>query len=144
MSKFSALALPVEAARRMVIVHPISRQPIRIPNPNGEGTTEAYIDLYSTDSEVARRHNRAVMKRRIDMRGRKLSSQEIETQQVELWAVLTAGWQLASLEGEAIVAPCDQDSARELYQTPGMAWLTDQVDDFVTDRGNFSKASSNS
>lgn len=136
MGKFDALALPVEKAGRMTIVHPVSRQPLRTE------AGDAYIDLFSAESEVARKHQRAVQRRRIAMRGRgKITPEEIEAEAVELLSALTAGWSLAALDGSAIDVPFTQDNARELYADNGLSWLREQADEFVSDRGNFSKAS---
>lgn len=138
MSKFAALELPVEKPFRMVIVHPITRQPIR--DKDGQ---DAYIDHYSADSDIARKHQRAVLKRRLNMRGRaKLDPVEIEAEGVELLAALTTGWHLVSLDGEKIDVPFSQENARELYANSGVAYIKEQLDESASDRGNFSRASS--
>lgn len=140
MSKFAALALAVDKPQRMVIVHPFTGQPLRAPDG-----TEAYIDLYSGDSEIARRHSRTVQQRRIDMRrGGKVTVEEIEAETVELLAALTAGWMLVGLDGQPIEIPYSEQNARDLYAEPGLAWLREQVNAFAGDRANFSRASSNS
>lgn len=140
MSKFSALALEVDKPSRMIVVHPVSRQPLRDKDGN-----EAHIELFSGDSEHARKHQRTVTRRRLAMRGRgKLSAEELEAEAIELLAALTTGWVLLDFDGNAIDVAYSQDNARELYGDPGMSWLREQVDEFVADRGNFSKASSKS
>lgn len=137
MSKFAGLALEVEKPSRMVIVHPATRQPLR----DGDGS-EAYIDLFSGDSEQARRHQRAVQRRRLAVRGRgKITPEELEAEGVELLAAITAGWRLVALDGSALDVEFSVTNARELYAEPAMQWLRDQVDEFASDRGNFSKAS---
>lgn len=137
MSKFAALALEVDKPGRMTIVHPVSRQPLR----DAEGK-EAFVDLYSNDSEPARKHQRAVQRRRLAMRGRgKLTPEELEAEQVELLAALTAEWYLVDLAGRPIDVPFSQENARELYGDAAVSWLREQVDEFAGDRGNFSKAS---
>jgi hypothetical protein len=137
MSKFAALALDTEKPGRMLVVHPVSRQPLR----DGEGK-EAYIDLYSGDSEQARRHYRAVTRRRLALKRAKVSPEEIEAEAVELLCALTAGWYLLDLEGKPLEVEFTADNARELYGLAAVAWLRDQVDEYIADRGNFSKASS--
>ncbi len=137
MSKFSALALEVDKPGRMVVVHPVSRQPLR----DAEGN-EAYIDLYSGDSEAARKHQRAVQRRRLNMRGRgKVTPEELEGDGVDLLSALTVGWYLLDFAGGKIDVPFNADNARELYSTPALSWIREQVDEYVADRGNFSKAS---
>jgi hypothetical protein len=137
-SKFSGLALAVDKPARMTILHPITRQPIK----DGDGK-EAYVDLYSSDSEAARKHQRAVTKNRLALRDRgKVTPEQLEVENSGLYAALTAGWYLVSLAGAPIDVPCTVDSASELYANPELAWLREQVDAFVVDRGNFLKASS--
>lgn len=137
MAKFDALALEVEKPSRMAVLHPVTRQPLR--DPKG---AEAYIDLYSGDSEQARRQHRAIMRRRVAVRRTKLNVEEIEAEQIELLAVLTAGWYLLDLNGNPLEVPFSVENARELYGLAATAWLRDQVDEHIGDRGNFSKASS--
>lgn len=141
MSKFAALAIEVEKPSRMVLVHPVSRQPVR----DKEGK-EAFINLYSADSEMARKHQRAVTRRQLAMRGRaKNTPEELEANAVGLLAALTApDWYLVDFNGDPIDVPYSPENARELYTEPAVSWIREQVDEYVGDRGNFSKASSKS
>lgn len=137
-SKFAGMTLEVEKPSRMTIVHPVSRQPLR----DASGV-EAFIELYSGDSEVARKHHRAVQRRRLAMKGRgKISPEELEAEQVEFLCALTTGWHLLALDGSAMEVGFSAENARDLYAEPALSWLREQVDEFIGDRGNFSKASS--
>lgn len=139
-SKFSGLELAVDQPARMTIVHPHTRQPLR----DAEGY-EAYIELHSMDSGAARKHRRAVTQRRLALRGGGTATpEEIEAEGDELLAALTAGWKLVGLDGSPIDVPFSEQNARELYHEPSLAWLREQVDQFVVVRANFSKASSSS
>jgi hypothetical protein len=134
MSKFAGLELSVEKPFRLVLVHPVTRQPLR----DAEGN-EAYIDHYSGDSEAARKHQRAVTRRRLAMRGRmKFTPEELEAEAIDSLVALTTGWYLVDLHGSVIDTPFTQENARELY---GLGWLREQVDESVADRGNFLRAS---
>lgn len=136
-SKFAALALDVDTAGRMTVVHPITRQPLR----DADGK-EAYIDLFSSDSAQARLHQRAVSRRRLAMRGRaKLTVEELEAEAIEFLGALTAGWFLLDLEGKPLGVEFTPDNARELYGIAAIAWLRDQADEYIGDRANFSKGS---
>lgn len=138
MSKFSGLALAVDKPQRMALLHPVTRQPLRDADGN-----EAYIDLWSGDSEVARKQERAITTRRLAVRGRtKITAGEIEADAVDMLVALTAGWRLLDLDGRPIDVPYTSQNARELYQEPALAWLRAQVDEFCGDRANFSPASS--
>ena len=135
--KFAGLALATDAAQRMTIIHPGTRQPLR----HADGS-EAWIDLYSLDSAPARKIIRAQQDRRLRMRAARATSEEIEADATELLAALTAGWSLCGLNGDALDVPCNPANAQELYAMPALAWLREQVDAFVADRGNFHRAPS--
>jgi hypothetical protein len=138
MNRFSGLELEVDAPFRLILVHPVTRQPMR----DAEGKT-AYIDHYSADSEIARKHQRAVQRRRLAMRGRmKITPEELEAEATEILAALTAGWYLVDLKGNMIDLPFSQDNARELYGNPAVGWLREQLDESTADRANFSLGSS--
>jgi hypothetical protein len=138
MNKFSGLELEVEAPFRLTLLHPVTRQPLR----DGEGR-EAYIDHYSADSEIARKHQRAVQRRRLAMRGRlKITPEELEAEATEVLAALTAGWYLVDLKGNPIDLPFTPENARELYASPAVSWLREQIDESAADRANFSRGSS--
>lgn len=140
MSKFAGLELSVEKPFRLVLVHPVTRQPLR----DAEGK-EAYIEHYSGDSEAARKHQRSVTRRRLAMRGRaKLTPEEIEAEAIELLAALSTAWNLLDLNGGKIDVPFTQENARELYANPAVGWLREQLDESASDRANFSQGSSNS
>ena len=124
----------------MVLVHPVTRQPIR----NGSGDP-AYIDHYSSDSEIAKKHQRNIQRRRLAMRGRmKITPEEIDAEGVDILAALTVGWHLIDLKGNVIDLPFSQENARELYSNPAVSWLREQIDESTADRGNFSQGSSSS
>jgi hypothetical protein len=138
MNKFSGLELEVEKPFRLILLHPVTRQPLR----DAEGK-EAYIDHYSGDSEIARKHQRAVQRRRLAMRGRlKITPEELEAEAAEVLAALTVGWYLVGLKGDPIDTPFTPENARELYSDPRVTWLREQLDESAADRANFSKGSS--
>src|SRR3990167_4014457 len=136
--KFAGLELEVDRSVKVRILHPVSRQPLR-----DAAGAEAYIEMHSGDSEVARKHQRNVARRRIAMRGRgKITPEELEAEGVELLVALTVGWRLVALDGGALDVPFTQDNARDLFSSPRMTWLREQVEEAVGDRENFRQASS--
>lgn len=138
--KFSGLELEVETPFRLVLVHPVTRQSMRDEQGN-----QAYIDHYSADSEIARKHQRSVQRRRLAMRGRmKITPEELESDAVEILAALTVGWHLVDLKGGVIDLPFSQTNALELYGNPAVSWLREQIDESTADRANFSQGSSSS
>ncbi len=144
-SKFAGLGLAVTEARRMPILHPATRDPMF--DENGD---PAYIDLMSADSAEAKKHERVVTQRRLDIaaakRGRGVSikpqAAQIEAETIVLYVTLTKGWHLADLDGKVIDLPLTTENAHDLYVDNAVAWLVEQVDAFVFDRANFTPASS--
>jgi hypothetical protein len=140
MNEFSGLELEVETPFRLVLVHPITRQPMRDEQGN-----PAYIDHYSSDSEIARKHQRNIQRRRLAMRGRmKITPEELEAESVDILAALTVDWHLVDLKGQVIDLEFSQEHARRLYANPAVSWLREQLDESTADRANFSKGSSTS
>jgi hypothetical protein len=138
MNPFSGLELEVDRSSRMTIMHPTTNMPLR-----DKDGCDAWIELYSNDSTIARRHERAIRQRRLSMRiPGKITADEIEASAVELLAALTRDWRLLDLSGVPIDQPFSIEAARQLYSNPALLWLREQVDAFVSDRANFSKASS--
>jgi hypothetical protein len=132
----SALSLAVDKAQRMPLLHYQSRQPLR----DAEGH-EAYIEIYSSDSDIARKHNRETQRRRLNMRGRgRLSPEELEAEATDLLVALTTGWFLLTPDGEPLGLPFTAENARKVYDK--VTWIREQVDEFAADRGNFTPASS--
>lgn len=140
MSKFDTLALEVDKPSRMTIQHPHTNLPLRDKEGN-----EAYIDLHSSDSGVARKAQRMITNGRLNMRNRnKITAERLETEGTELLADLTVGWRLVGLDGELLDVPFSRQNAVELYENTAMAWLREQVDQFTADRASFSAAPSTS
>lgn len=133
MSKFSGLGLSVGASARMIIVHPVTQQPLR-NRATGEA---AYVDIMSADSEAGRRHQRATLNKRLSARARKISAEEIEAENVELLVALMRDWRLVTLAGDAIDVPFAENDAREMLLDPNLGWLRTQIDAFAGDLGNF-------
>ena len=71
-SKFAAFEIEVDQPARLKLLDK-KRQPYR-----GNNGSEAWIELHSADSEIARKHRRAVQRKRLAMRGRgKLTPEEL-------------------------------------------------------------------
>ena len=139
-SKFAGLALAVEAASRLILIHPVTRQPLR----NADTSEEAWIDLLSSSSGVGRAHDRAVSDRVIRMRGQRYTAEQAEADLVEKLAKLTQGWELVALDGAPLGVEFSAANARELYALPELAWLREQVVEFINDLGNFRPPASRS
>ncbi len=138
MSKFSALELETDKPFRLVILHPVSRQPLK----DAEGK-EAYVDIHSADSDIAKKFDRKVFRARLNMRGRgKVQPEQLEAEAVARLAALTTGWYLLDLAGNHLDVSFSADNAEALYGNARVSWLREQLEEGSTDRENFSKASS--
>lgn len=98
------------------------------------------ITLLGRDAKVYRDHvakrERALLDHVNNTRkAPKLSHDQIKQQAVEDLVVLTTGWNLTNVDGEPL--PFSKDAARDIYMAPEMAWLREQVEEFVGDRANF-------
>ena len=148
MSKFAGLGLQTDAPSRMTILHPVTGQPLRVCTIGADGKPEfreeAYIELLSRDSTVARRHDRAVADKQLRSRGRRLTAEELEGDRLERLAKLTRGWRLCGLDGAPIDVDFSEGTARELYAEPTLSWLRDQAQTWVDDLGNYAPAASKS
>jgi hypothetical protein len=131
-------SLVIDKPRRMPLLNFQTQQPIR----DAEGN-EGWVDVYSGDSQIRRRHEREVTRRRYNMRGRgKLTPEETEAEATDLLVALTADWYLLTPNGVPLDLPFTPENARRLYDAPVARWIREQVDEFSADRGNFMPGSS--
>jgi hypothetical protein len=138
-SKFASLEVPVDSPRQMILIHPVTRQPL-----TDEKGKVAYIELYSTDSEICRRYFRERDRRRTLPNGniRPTTPEQSEAESVQVLVALTTGWYLVGMDGTHIDVPFNAQNATDLYAATSMAWIRVQVNEFVTEIANFAKASS--
>lgn len=139
----AGLGASVETPQRMIIDHPKTKTPL-INKQTGE---PAYIDVYSSDSEIAQKHRRATGNKRLSRRNKNapITMEELDDGGAALLAALTAGWSLATLDGDPIPDfACTPENAKALYAAPEMQWLTRQVDEHSGEVANFVKDSSTS
>lgn len=138
MAKLEELELEVDAPSRMIVLDAVTSLPMK--DRDGK---EAYVEVYSSDSDIARRFKREIRTSRLRMRNPNgLNGQKIEDEEVQLLAALTAGWYLVNRSGEPIDLPFTPENALKLYANNKMAWLADQVNEHAAARANFSKAAS--
>lgn len=135
MADLESLALDAETPNKLVLINPATSQPIRAFDGS-----EAHILLMGVDSKAAQKHRREATNRMLAKRNRnKMTAEEIEASNVDLWAALTRGWVLVNFAGETVDYEFSEANARRLYSNPNFAWIKDQVDEFVGDRANFMK-----
>lgn len=137
LAALAGLELEPDRAGRLTLLHPGTQMPL-----TDKSGKEAYIDLLSSDSEVAEKHRKEIRTAR--MRTRNPNKIDLDAESNELLARLTTGWYLVDFTGNPIDVPFTRENALAIYGNHKMAWLTDQADSFAGERANFLQASSTS
>lgn len=123
---FESLEIPVDQPARVNLVHPVSKKPLG-----------AWISVYSIESPVAQAFQREIIDRRLREKVRTVSAETVELETSEMLARLTVDWSLADLRGNPLSIPFSFENALALYRNPRLAWIRSQVNEFVSDLGNF-------
>ena len=103
---------------------------------NGNPST---ITVYSPASDEAVNYNRKVQRRASNriakrgLKGIKLSSDEIEKQNIERLCAYTASVDFLMYSGEQVTV----DSIEEIYKNPRFSWLNEQVSDVLASWDDF-------
>lgn len=138
MPGLDSLELDVDKPARMIILDPRNNLPMK-----GKDGKEAYVDVYSSDSEIARKFNRQIKTARLRTRNpNAITGDKLEEEDVERLAALTSAWHLVAFDGETIELECTNENAKKLFANNKLQWLVEQIDTFAGSRANFSKASS--
>jgi len=105
---------------------------------NDDGTPMT-ITVLGTDSDVAVKAKHQTSNRRLQSGPRaKVTSEGLEADGVNYLSKLTVGWNI-TLGGEK--PAFTREAAAKLYANPRLAFIREQVDAAIADRGNFLKAS---
>lgn len=128
-------AATAEEGAVLELRHPNSGE--LIFTPDGKPVT---IRLAGEDSFLYRRAQHTAQNRRFS-RGAltKLRAEELENDQVEIYAACTLAWTGIALDGQDL--PCTRQNALMVYKR--FRWVVDQVADFIRDRANFLRSSAN-
>lgn len=115
--------------------------------PLGMRIFVAGVDSETYRSQIRRQQNRRMEQARRS-RGLNISAEELENDALDLLVACTKGWE-ADIEehGEKKTVPAlpmsdgllpfSPENVRKVYASPGLAWLREQVDTDMGDRGNF-------
>ena len=108
--------------------------------PLFDGDEPVTITLAGKDSQRYRTAQRIISNRNI-RQGRKIvpTVESFEADAVEILVACTVAWSGIEVDGKAVMPTAE--NARKVYSDPRCAWLREQVDAFIDDRANFSKAS---
>jgi hypothetical protein len=101
---------------------------------------QAWIEIYSSDSDVARKFRNELRTQRLRMR----NPNQLTGEDRELLAALTSAWYLPEPNGDPLDIPCTRDNAFMLYNDNRRTFIYYQVDMAASDRKNFVAASSTS
>lgn len=140
MNRLAACALEVDKPARMIVRGPDDR-----PALDADGGM-TWIDVWSSDSEAARRHERAAADRRLagQTRGAPTAA-EMDEAATDYLVAVTAGWGVRKPVGEGFedVPATDYSpaAARAFYAAPAFAYIARQVSEFAGKKQNFAKAS---
>lgn len=115
------------------LVHPVNEEPLL--GADGKPWT---ITVYSADSDVYRKAQRAIVDRRLteakSKGGKfKLNATMVDEEAVEALVAATTGW--SGLEENEKPVEFSPKAARDLYTR--FQWIRDQVTAFINDRRNF-------
>lgn len=132
------VAADTEAATRMIVVDPDSRQVLKCADGK-----ECYIDFLSVDSETGRRLERqrttAQLAKLRSGRNRRAEEEDADMikLQAETCAALATGWYFGD-----DADPFSKDAALDLFSNPKYAWLRRDSFVYVNETANFIKSSS--
>lgn len=141
MDRLAACATETEKPGRM-IVRGLDGKPLQA----GDGS-QTYFDIYSADSEIARKHERVIADERLAARGRGVHTADaMEAEANELLVVLTAGWGVRKIAEDGAIEDVPAldftpAAARKLYADAHYADIRRQVNEYAGTRVNFAKAS---
>jgi len=127
MSKFAGLAANVADSFKVVLISPETDLPIK----DGDGK-EAYIEVMSQDSDVARAfnldQNKAINRKVFGGRGQELAETDDLAVSIARMAKLTRSWYLVDPStGSLIDVPYSEADAVALYTAPETHWIYRQA-----------------
>lgn len=128
---FAGLALPIERTAKFMLVHPVSREPLK-----DEAGAQGWIELLSWESEKAQEH-RLARDNLLRKQGRDFTAEEEWNDMGQMLAKLTVAWHLVGLDGRAIAAPCTYDLAVGAYNATGLRWLRNATMAFLNTTRHF-------
>jgi len=131
MTGLSALRLPVQETRRMTIK--FDGEPI--VDARGE---PGWIELLPMSSPEGKQRVKDVINRQKASKGKLFTEADsLEKENIEMLVTLTKGWRIVGFDGAVHDIECTAEAVRSTYEDPGFDWLTQQVQTFVADPGNW-------
>jgi hypothetical protein len=115
------------------LTHPVTGEPLL--DTDGKPVT---IRLLGMDSSRYRRHNRALLNRRLENPAKKPTADQIDEDNLAMFVALTVGWSGIGLDG--VDLEFSEANAQKVYTR--LPWVREQADAFIGDRKNFLRVSS--
>lgn len=133
----AAMSLDTEKPARVMLVHPVTGE--EMVDKAGK---PAFVDVYSTDSQIADKARRRI---RLARQAQRVPGKiDLDAENAQLLAACTASWHLVDLAGNPIDIECTPEDAAAVYSHNGTRWINEQVTLGAGFRANFAKASSSS
>lgn len=107
-----------------------------IVGPNGE-ETDVKFKILGRDSEAYRKKQREQADRRFNQRKLKIVAADLDSEGLNLLSVCVVEWQGVKDGDEDI--PCNEVTVKKLLSEN--LWLKEQLDEAISDHGNFTKLS---
>ncbi len=115
-----------DAGARMDLLHPATGEP-----------TGAWLTLLGTDSDIYRRAQRALQRKRmaraVKSRRMAIPPEELEAEALDLLVAVTTGWGGLNAKGQPLAFSAD--AARAFYTRH--RWAREQAEEFIGERANF-------
>ena len=115
----------------MIVIHPVTQE--EMTGPDGEFVT---ITLLGMESAVAKRMTKARAQKQLNARKNKIDIDEARAFTTSLQAKLIVKSHGLMENGQELDMT---DSSVAVDVLTRFSWLREQIDEFVTDRGNFYK-----
>lgn len=113
------------------LYHPVTRAILR--NEAGEPLT---VTVVGENSERFQMSQRMITNRRLAAKGKlRLTAEELEAEGIETLAKCVIAWTNIMVDGETLA--CTPANVIKVLKDRRFSWLRKQVDDAVTDEGNF-------
>jgi predicted membrane GTPase involved in stress response len=130
----------------MEVVHPATKEPFEpIFDDNGKAIgsdlskpLNAYIRVLGVDSKEYQRRIRGWIEKNRAKTAKQIGLADHEKNAMESRIACVVGWRGIELNGKEL--ECTQDNVRMVLTDPNARYLCEQIDEFMSDRANFTRS----
>jgi len=108
---------------------------LELEHPKTGAPTGIKIKLLGVDSDAYNKQSRKNQDRRLKKRKFKVTSDELENENIELLVMITKEWESMIENGQPV--EFNVSNVRRIYGDKKYSWIREQVDEFAGDRNNF-------